>query len=524
MDSTRNDRDEGFLVEALKSREYNDPGPARLEFERRRLMGRLAAAEQRPLRVWRTVLVGGFAGAAAVAAAVTLMVVFGGIGEDGGDGQVTLAGTWVLEHGDAIARGTPIRIPDDDRAELVLPDGTTIWAGPGTRMSVEGEDGSRLRVESGSILARVVKHEPARRFEVLSPEATVQVLGTVFAVDVADERTVVRLHEGEVRLLCSDRTVTMQPGHQVVASASGLESMATFGPQDVVADRELSDGLAFRPTSTAVAREQSSGSPEVAETAVAVAEGILAPEDDEPGPIESAEAGEEAPAKSRRAPQRPSLRQQVVGHWNAKRYGEIVMLVDVAERDTELLHFRARALAKLRRWRESGATFALVAKDDPGRRAEALYRSADAFSRGKDFSRSLDMAHQAISMGGPNADHAWKVKIGALSGMGQYQAAAAAAGVYLDLFPSGAHVAEAQFARGTGLRLGKKWSQASQAYGSFLKVGKGSAPMRDDASFYYGYSLLKAGRADAGRTNLARYLRDYPSGRHAEQARAALGQ
>ena len=188
MDTTRNDRDESLLVKALKSREYQDPGPARLEFERRRLMGRLTA-EERPQRSWRMVLVGGFAGAAAVAAVLTLLVVFAGFGEGDSDAQVTLAGTWVLEPGDAIAHGTPIRIPDDDQAELVLPDGTTIWAGPGTRMSVEGEDGSRIRIDAGHIVASVVKQEPSRRFEVRSPEAIVEVLGTVFAVAVADERT-----------------------------------------------------------------------------------------------------------------------------------------------------------------------------------------------------------------------------------------------------------------------------------------------------------------------------------------------
>jgi hypothetical protein len=517
------DRDEALLIEALKSREYSDPGPARLAFERRRLLGRVAQEERGPSRVvWRTVLVGGFAGAAAVAAAAVLLLVFAVPGSIDGPGpEVSLAGVWRLEAGDAIAMGTPVRVPETGRASLVMPDGTTLWAGPGTRLALDQADGSRIRVESGHLLAQVTPHNPGSgHFAVVTPDAEVQVHGTVFSVAVEEERTTVRLHHGEVRLLCAEKSVAMQPGHRVVASRGAIVSLDTFGEQEALVDLEMGRGagpvLALgEPDDRAPAPVQDIH-PVAGEAVDLLGEADLAPVEDAPDGTASDSAAATGSAKQ------PTRLELVAEAWRNGKYVEVVELTAGAG-DARLMFYRARALGRIKRWSESGDVFATVAGQDPARKAEALYRAADAFKRARMYTRSLDMANQAIAMGGPNADHAFSVKLGALTGLGQYQAAAASAGVYLDIYPGGAHVGEAYFVRGTGERLSKKWRAAARAYGSFLSRGTGPAAMRDDASFYRGYCLLKAGDADAGQKALEEYLVDFPRGRHAGQAKTALG-
>ncbi|MBW2276466.1 MAG: FecR domain-containing protein [Deltaproteobacteria bacterium] len=521
MTSTRDDKDEALLVEALKSREYSDPGPARLEFERRRFLGRVTQEESRPARlVWRTVFVGGFAGAAAVAAAVLLLVfAFPGAIEET-EPEVSLSGVWHLETGDAIAVGTPVRVPDIGRASLVLPDGTTLWAGPGTRMIVEDSDGSRIRVEHGHLLARVEPRSMGSRFEVVTPDAEVQVHGTVFSVQVHKERTSVRLHEGAVRLVCGEKSVAMEAGHRVVASNGAILSMDGFGEQEAAVDLELGGGAsavlaALGAVVDATPASEAAVLGEPAEPTIIVAD----VEDD----LLEETLAEEASASAAKtgSAKRPSLRQRVEEAFAAARYADVIDLT-LSSPDSTLRFYRARALARVGRWAEAGDTYAAVASEDHGRRAESLYRASSAFKRARLYPRALDMANQAISQGGPNADHAWGVKLSALTGLKQYQAATSHAGVYLDLFPGGAHVGEAYFVQGTGLRLSKKWSAAARAYGSFLSRGTGPAAMRDDASFYHGYCLLKAGNADAGRNALEDYQVQFPRGRHVVQVQTAL--
>lgn len=522
--STTEDRDEALLIEALKSREYSDPGPARLEFERRRFLARVAQEEAGPARVvWRTVLVGGFAGAAAVAAAAVLLLVFafpGAVEET--ETEVSLAGVWHLEAGDAIAVGTPVRVPETGRASVVLPDGTKLWAGPGTRMIVEDSDGSRIRVERGHVLARVQPRAQGSRFEVATPDAEVQVHGTVFAVKVAEKRTTVRLHEGAVRIVCGEKSVAMEAGHRVVASQGAILSMDAFGEQEAVVDLELGGGAsavlaAVGPDPAEVPASEAVVLGEPAEPTIIVADVKEELIENEVVEEASASASKTGSAK------RTTLRDRVEEAFAAARYAEVIELTASAN-DNALRFYRARALARVGRWAEAGEVYAAVAVDDHGRRAEALYRASSAFKRARLYSRALDMSNQAISLGGPNADHAWGVKLSALTGLKQYQAAAAQAGVYLDLFPGGAHVGEAYFVQGTGQRLSKKWSAAARAYGSFLSRGTGPTAMRDDASFYHGYCLQRAGNAEAGRRALEEYLVQFPRGRHVQQAQTALAQ
>ncbi|MFO8071622.1 MAG: FecR domain-containing protein [Polyangia bacterium] len=533
MTPRADERSEGHLVRALRQREYQDPGPARLEFEKRRLLARLACEERRLARSWRGAIAGGLLGAGAVAAAVAAIFLLLDPSLPGAERAVRLSGTWHLSSGDAIARGTAVIVPEDERAVLLLPDGTGIRAAGGTRMSVQSADGSAIRVDRGRLLVRVVPRPRERRLRVLTPDAEVVVHGTIFSVEVGEpDGTAVRLFEGEVRLACRDRTVTMRPGHRVVVDEGGLVSMGALDPDERFAGEELqelarlvesdSDRLGAR---LIFAKESRKAENDEAPIPLASDAPAAGPEIEDRAGADSDGDGDEGASGTRRAVahRRPtSLGERVEEHWSGGRYARVIDLTEEVKSDAELLYTRARALARLHHWREAAICFERVAALDSARKGEALYLSADAFRRTVDFDRSLELAERAIEAGGPNADHAWGVKLSALTGMGRYSAAAAAAGVYLDRFPSGAHVGDAHFVRGTGLRLERRWEEAVRAYEEFLSTERGSAAMNDDAEFYSAYGLLRFGRTQTGREALESYLVRHPQGRHADRARSAL--
>jgi tetratricopeptide (TPR) repeat protein len=456
---------------------------------------------------------------AAAAAAILVMVL---AGVRGSDSVVSLAGEWKVERGDAIARGTPVMIPDGGKAKLLLADGTEIWAGPGTRMSLEGEAGSRLRLEAGHVVADVRPRGEGARFEMVTPDAKVLVLGTLFSVRVAGDRTVVKLHRGRLRLDCQERVVAMEAGHEVIAGPAGLVSMGTF--EEAAAGEDLAlamQRVSSRPGERDCAEPAPAARVEPMDAAatgnreVSTAEPRVAPADTAGQP---AAAPEKADASGAPGAELAAVRDL----WNAGGYAQILDSTKGVGLDPELLYFRAKALAATGSWQEAGEAFGAVAGMSRPLRPEALYLSARAYSRAGAFERSLDMAELAISVGGPNADHAWRLKLGALSGMGRYVDASEQAARYIAVYPAGAHIGEAHFVRATGLRVSKMWSDAAAAYGQFLDKGKGSPAMMDDAEFFLGYCKTKAGRAGEGRLDLERYLASHPQGKHSEQARAAL--
>ncbi|HUT76707.1 MAG TPA: tetratricopeptide repeat protein [Polyangia bacterium] len=524
MTSVRDQRDEARLVAALRSVEIEDLGPSRLELERRRLMARISAQPSPILRRRRVALTVGFAGAAVAAAAVALVVLAPTL-DWPGEPSVTLSGVWRLEPGDAISRGLPVRVDEGSRARLVLPDGTSVEASSGARMALMTEDGSAIRLDAGHAVIAVAPRTPPGLFRAVTPDAEVQVHGTVFSVTVdRGSGTTVRLHEGEVRLVCRDRTIAMRPGHQIVATAAGLVSLGVFGEAERRLDAEVAPGHVpptaeeagpglARSGDDPAADPEEAPAPEIANLASAGA-------DDAPGPVAARTLGRPRPA--------PSIGEQVAEQQRLQHHDAVVELTGGAwERggttDMDLLFRRARSLGYLGRWSEAAEVYRRIAAVDTGRRAEALYLVADALRRAGDFAGSAAVADRAIDAGGPNADHAWSVKFGALTGLGRYEDAAEAAEVYLASHPTGAHVGEAHFVRGTSLRLERRWGEAAIAYGRFVERGEGSAAILEDGKFYSGYCLLMSGLRKEGARALEAYLLEHPYGRHARQARAALG-
>jgi len=516
-------------VEALRSVEVEDLGPARLELERRRLMARLAASRAPLSRRGRLALSLGLAGAAVVVAAAALLVLVPGIGGSA-DSLVTLSGVWRLEPGDAISRGLPVRVEDGGRARLVLPGGTSIEASSGTRMTLTAEDGSAIRLDGGHAVIAVAPRAGSGMFRAVTPDAEILVHGTVFSVTVDPGRdTTVRLHEGEIRLVCGGRSVTMQPGHQVVAGATGLLSLVAYGADGHGFDANLAPHVVPPPPlrpgpALAAADGRRDGIHENGDGDV-----LDDPAEDDPvftnGPAPRPPAMARSAARGREP---ETVYERVAEQQRMQHHEEAVALTDDAWKrsapsDVDLLFRRARSLGRLGRWAEAVEVYGRIAGMDRERRGEAFYLAADASSRSGDFAAAVALADRAIAAGGPNADHAWSVKFGALTGMERYGDAAAAAAAYLASHPAGAHVGEAHFVRGTGLRLERRWGEAARAYGSFLERGEGAAAIREDGRFYHGYCLLMSGSREQGAAALETYLVDYPYGRHARQARVALG-
>ncbi len=66
-----------------------------------------------------------------------------------------------------------------------------------------------LRVDQGAVCNTVSK-DPKHPYIVVTPHGTVQVLGTVFTVEVTEEKTVVQVNEGRVRLVPNNQKTSDQ--------------------------------------------------------------------------------------------------------------------------------------------------------------------------------------------------------------------------------------------------------------------------------------------------------------------------
>ncbi|MBS1123407.1 MAG: FecR protein [Deltaproteobacteria bacterium] len=87
---------------------------------------------------------------------------------------------------------------------IELPSGARVLVRAETTVHLVRDDGAGtiLRVERGTILAHVAKRAPGHPFVVLAGAVRVEVVGTVFSVDVALDGTVgVRGYEGTVRVI-----------------------------------------------------------------------------------------------------------------------------------------------------------------------------------------------------------------------------------------------------------------------------------------------------------------------------------
>jgi transmembrane sensor len=106
---------------------------------------------------------------------------------------VTVAGWFGLQ-----TRDTVLSTDRAERREVMLADGSTVSLGPETQVRVGLSKTERhLTLERGRALFRVAK-DPQRPFLVTSEGTVVRAVGTIFAVEQADESVIVTVKEGKV--------------------------------------------------------------------------------------------------------------------------------------------------------------------------------------------------------------------------------------------------------------------------------------------------------------------------------------
>jgi hypothetical protein len=165
------------------------PTGLRRDHEIRRAIDAGLAAPARMRRVWPWAL------AAVPAAAIAIWLV-----------ARPSTPTLVVEHGEiqAPATGQMIEVPPHDRVVLRTADDSTVEASELTRFARDDRAATRWRLDRGHLESHVTKRAPGQTFEVITPEATVVVVGTRFSVDRAVIRGVattrVEVEEGVVRV------------------------------------------------------------------------------------------------------------------------------------------------------------------------------------------------------------------------------------------------------------------------------------------------------------------------------------
>lgn len=214
------DRVTGLLREAVNQAEEHETTPARRDEAIARLAEALRERNKRALR--RRILIGGLA----VAATVTLVgsgflaarhrsdnveaSELGRVSDPAGAVTAVRDGHEApIGGGDRVLEGTELRTPESAEAHLEFDTGTQVTLGAASRVRlVEQSKKKRFAVEAGSFTAKVAKLGPGERFIVTTPDAEIEVHGTMFRVSLATpddtcavlSRTRLEVTEGVVAL------------------------------------------------------------------------------------------------------------------------------------------------------------------------------------------------------------------------------------------------------------------------------------------------------------------------------------
>jgi transmembrane sensor len=128
-----------------------------------------------------------------------------------------------------------------DRAEISLPDGSTMLLNTASAVSVDFKNGRRqVTLLEGEAFFDVL-HDPAHPFRVTGHFGEVQVKGTAFAVRSENKEDTVVLERGRVgvsRLTDKNDHVDLLPGETVAAMAAGFSPVAKRDPGELLAWRD----------------------------------------------------------------------------------------------------------------------------------------------------------------------------------------------------------------------------------------------------------------------------------------------
>ncbi|HJL18272.1 MAG TPA: FecR family protein [Sandaracinaceae bacterium LLY-WYZ-13_1] len=176
---------------------------------------------------------------------------------------------------------------------LALPSGDRLAVAQGTRYEL-ASIGPRRRVSvaRGALLADVSPLGEGEAFAVRTPHGRVEVRGTVFTVDVREGRTVVRVHEGRVRVTTGGRTRVLIRGQRVRMDGERFDAGEAPSPGERALREPARAAVARRAAPVEVRVDEAPGGEPVARVV-------------EPDPARSAQpAPVEAPPPSR--PPRPA--------------------------------------------------------------------------------------------------------------------------------------------------------------------------------------------------------------------------
>lgn len=112
---------------------------------------------------------------------------------------------------DHVAPGTRFETEHGARMLVTLAGPSDVKLAPGTRMMVHDE--RHISVARGAVWLDVCKED--RYFRVTTPSGDVTVFGTVFGVEVMNDRTVVTVAEGTVQVENDVALTVLEPGDQV---------------------------------------------------------------------------------------------------------------------------------------------------------------------------------------------------------------------------------------------------------------------------------------------------------------------
>lgn len=138
-----------------------------------------------------------------------------------------------MRDGDELEAGVRMRTGAAGYALITFPDGSTVALDPLTELTIETLAVAPRRVEvrqqSGRLWHDIVHDETeGARFVVLTPDARVEVLGTVFetTVDAITGQTDVATVDGEVRVVAGQQAVPVGRGEALRARKSNIEAVS----------------------------------------------------------------------------------------------------------------------------------------------------------------------------------------------------------------------------------------------------------------------------------------------------------
>jgi transmembrane sensor len=127
------------------------------------------------------------------------------------------------------------------RAQVSLPDGSTMLLNTASAVSIDFKSGQRLVTLLEGEAFFDVRHDPAHPFRVAGHFGETEVKGTAFAIRTEGDQDTVVLERGRVevsRLSDSGDHVELHPGEMVTANAKALSAVAKRDPLEMLAWRE----------------------------------------------------------------------------------------------------------------------------------------------------------------------------------------------------------------------------------------------------------------------------------------------